>query len=110
MPSLRNSTPTSRSNCAARSPACSGPIPHSWIHIAVSDEDGNVTNWAVEFGAPYSLLQKGLRRTDFELGTEVVVNGFLAKSGEPVLNASNVTLPDGRDFLTAAEDSPGAGN
>jgi len=66
--------------------------------------------FAAEFGAPYSLLQKGLRRTDFELGTEVVVNGFLAKSGEPVLNASNVTLPDGRDFLTAAEDSPGVGN
>src|SRR5690606_34286477 len=73
------------------------------------DEDGDVTSWAVEFGAPYSLLQKGLRRTDFEIGTEVVINGFLAKSGEPVLNASNVTLPDGRDFLTGAEDSPGAG-
>src|SRR5690606_8241388 len=84
--------------------------PHSWIYVDVTDEDGDVTSWAVEFGAPYSLLQKGLRRTDFEIGTEVVINGFLAKSGEPVLNASNVTLPDGRDFLTAAEDSPGAGN
>jgi len=82
--------------------------PHSWIYIDVPGEDGKVTNWAVEFGGPYSLLQQGLRATDFPLGTEVVVDGFLAKSGDAVVNSSNVTLPDGRDFYTAAEDSPAA--
>ena len=82
--------------------------PHSWIYIDVAGEDSVVTNWAIEFGGPYSLLQQGLRRTDFPLGTEVQVDGFLAKSGDPVVNSSNVTLPDGRDFYTAAEDSPAA--
>lgn len=82
--------------------------PHSWLFIDVADEAGAVTNWAVEFGAPYSLIQRGLRRADFELGTEVVVEGYLAKSGGAVANASSVRLPNGKDFFTAAEDSPAA--
>jgi len=81
--------------------------PHSWLFVDVKEPDGGVTNWAVEFGAPYSLLQRGLRRTDFPLGTEVVVKGFRAKSGRPVANASSVKLPDGRDFYTGAPDAPG---
>ena len=26
--------------------------PHSWIHIDVTDDKGNVTNWMVECGSP----------------------------------------------------------
>src|SRR5690606_10220614 len=82
--------------------------PHSWLYVEVADDSGATTEWAVEFGGPYALLQKGLRKTDFPIGSEVTVNGFLAKSGKPVVNASNVLLPDGRDFYTAADDSPAA--
>jgi hypothetical protein len=64
--------------------------PHSWIFVEVKDADGNVTPWAIEFGAPYSLMQKGLRRTDFPIGVEVTVKGFRAKSGKAVANASSV--------------------
>jgi hypothetical protein len=84
--------------------------PHSWLYLDVTNDDGTVTKWAVEFGGPYALLQKGLRKTDFPTGSDVVVSGFLAKSGKPVVNASNVKLPDGRDFYTAADDSPAARN
>jgi hypothetical protein len=72
----------------------------------VKDASGTVTPWAVEFGAPYSLMQKGLRRTDFPIGVEVTVKGYRAKSGKAVANASSVQLPDGRDFYTGAGDSP----
>jgi len=82
--------------------------PHSWLYLDVEGDDGAVTNWAVEFGAPYALIQKGLRRTDFEIGSEVIVDGYLAKNGRPVANASSVRLPNGKDFFTAAEDSPAA--
>jgi primosomal replication protein N len=42
-------------------------------------------------------------------GTEVLVEGFLAKSGENKANGANVTLTDGRKLFlgssnTAAED------
>ena len=80
--------------------------PHSWIFVEVKDASGTVTPWAIEFGAPYSLLQKGLRRTDFPIGVEVTVKAFRAKSGKAVANASSVQLPDGRDFYTGASDSP----
>jgi hypothetical protein len=80
--------------------------PHSWIFVEVKDAAGNITPWAIEFGAPYSLLQKGLRRTDFPIGVEVTVKAYRAKSGKAVANASSVTLPDGRDFYTGASDSP----
>ena len=80
--------------------------PHSWIFVDVKDASGTITPWAIEFGAPYSLLQKGLRRTDFPIGVEVTVKAYRAKSGKAVANASSVQLPDGRDFYTGASDSP----
>lgn len=82
--------------------------PHSWLYVDVKEPDGTVTAWAVEFGSPYALLRKGLRKTDFPLGVEVTVTGYRARSGKAVANASSVRLPDGRDFYTAAEDSPDA--
>ena len=81
--------------------------PHSWLYVDVPGPDGVVTPWAVEFGAPYSLMQKGLRKTDFAIGVHVTVKGFRAKSGIAVANASSVTLANGRGFYTSADDAPG---
>jgi len=80
--------------------------PHSWLYVDVPGPDGVVTPWAVEFGAPYSLMQKGLRKTDFPIGVQVTVKGFRAKSGKSVANASSVALPNGRGFYTSADDAP----
>jgi hypothetical protein len=73
--------------------------PHGWIHIEVKNSDGGVTEWAIEAGAVNQLLKAGLRKTDFQVGTEVVVKGFLARNGKPVANGTSVTLADGRDFF-----------
>ena len=42
--------------------------PHGWIYIDVKGDDGKVVNWAIEAGAPNTLLRRGLRKTDFPLG------------------------------------------
>ena len=73
--------------------------PHGWIHIDVKNPDGSVTEWAIEAGAANQLLKAGLRKTDFQIGTEVVVKGFLARNGKPIANGTSVTLSDGRDFF-----------
>ena len=34
--------------------------PHSWIHVDVKGTDGKVQTWAIECGAPNSLIRRGL--------------------------------------------------
>jgi Family of unknown function (DUF6152) len=73
--------------------------PHGWVYIDVKQPDGTVATWAIEAGGPNALLRRGLRRTDFPAGIEVVVTGFQAKDGTHKANGRTVKLPDGRDFF-----------
>ena len=80
--------------------------PHTWIHIDVKEPDGKVTNWGIEAGAPTTLLRRGLRKTDFPIGTEVVVDGYRAKGGAPRASGKTLTFADGRNFFLGASDNP----
>lgn len=84
--------------------------PHGWLHIDVTEPDGKVVNWAIEAGGPNALLRRGLRRTDFPMGSELVIDGYRAKNGTPTANGSNVKFADGRNFFLGAADvaAPGA--
>ncbi len=82
--------------------------PHGWLHIDVAGPDGKVMNWAVEAGAPNALLRRGLRNSDFPIGTEVVIEGYRAKSGGPTANGTKVTFKDGRNFFLGASDNTSA--
>jgi len=73
--------------------------PHGWIYVDVKEADGTVVSWAVETGGPTALLRRGVRKTDFPIGAEVLINGFRAKNGKPIANGRTVTLPDGRDLF-----------
>ena len=54
--------------------------PHSWIHIDVEGDDGDVVTWAIECGAPNSLMRRGLNKNSIPAGTELVIDGgFLAR-------------------------------
>ena len=81
--------------------------PHGWIYVDVKRADGTVENWAVEAGGPTQLLRRGLRKTDFPPGLEVVITGFRAKNGSRTANGRTVTLKDGRNFFLGASDTPG---
>jgi hypothetical protein len=83
--------------------------PHSWIYVDVKSPDGTVTNWQFEFGAPNALIRRGLHKTDLPIGGEVHVKGYLAKSGQPVGNATSVTLPDGRNLYTGSSGTGAPG-
>jgi len=81
--------------------------PHSWIYVDVKNPDGTVSNWGFEFGAPFSLKEKGLTKKTFPAGTELSISGFRAKSGKNFGYATSSTLADGRTFLTGgAQDAP----
>ena len=81
--------------------------PHGWLYIDVTQDDGTVVNWAIEAGGPNALLRRGLRKTDFPIGLEILVEGYAAKSGAPKANGQTVTLTDGRDFFLGVDNSGG---
>jgi Family of unknown function (DUF6152) len=87
--------------------------PHAWIHIDVKGDDGKTVSWMVEGGSPNALYRRGVTKDSLAKGTEVIVEGFLAKSGDNRANGANVTLTDGRKLFlgssnTAAEDDKSA--
>ena len=73
--------------------------PHTWIHMDVKDENGNVTNWAIEGGTPNVLIRKGITKKSLPIGTEIVVDGFRAKDQSARATVLDVTFPDGRKIL-----------
>jgi hypothetical protein len=83
--------------------------PHGWLHIDVAQPDGKVVSWAIESGAPNALLRRGLRQTDFPIGSEVIVEGYRAKNGTPTANGTTVKFTDGRNFFLGASDTPQGG-
>ena len=76
--------------------------PHSWIHVDVEGEDGQVVTWAIECGAPNSLMRRGLNKNSVPVGTELVIDGFGAKDGANTANARDITLPDGSTFFVGS--------
>ena len=80
--------------------------PHAWIYIDVTD-GGKVTNWAWETTAANSLYRRGWRKEDLAVGVQVTIDGYQARSGQPVANASSITLPDGKRLFAGAAPSEG---
>lgn len=82
--------------------------PHSWLYVDVKQPDGSVANWGFEFGAPFSLKEKGISKKTLTANTEVSIQGFRAKNGKNFGYAVTTTLPDGRSVKTGgAQDAPG---
>jgi len=82
--------------------------PHVWIYLNVKDEaTGEVVNWGAEMGPPHGLQRNGWRRDTLQIGTEISVDGFLARNGSNRVNARTVTMTatGGRPGQTLDADS-----
>src|SRR5262245_15405013 len=66
--------------------------PHVYFYIDVEDEKGNVTNWAMEMGAPGALRGRGWDKNTLKIGDVVTVEGSQAKDGGNHANARDVVL------------------
>lgn len=73
--------------------------PHAWIHVAVKNPDGTSTNWMVEANTPNGLLRRGFTKKSLEEGTEVLIRGYQAKSGDNKINGSSMTFKDGKKLF-----------
>ena len=73
--------------------------PHIWVHIDVEEPDGTVVSWAIEGAAPNSMMRRGMRKDTIPLGVEITVDGFRAKSGNPVANGRTISWPGGSSLF-----------
>ena len=76
--------------------------PHVWFYFDVKDETGAVANWAMEMGGPNGLLRAGWTRNSMKAGDVVTVEGFRARNGKNIGNATAVILASTGQRLFAA--------
>jgi hypothetical protein len=80
--------------------------PHAYVWVDAKDENGKVVTYAFESLSPNALMRGGWTRNSLKAGDEVTVDGYLAKDGSHLVDARNVTLPDGRKVFVG---TPGDG-
>tara|TARA_B110000116_G_C16287351_1_gene337833 strand:- start:51 stop:464 length:414 start_codon:yes stop_codon:yes gene_type:complete len=74
--------------------------PHSWFHIDVKGDDGEVVRWMVEGGSPNQLIRMGVTKNTISIGTELIIEGYQARDGTNKAVGRNFVLSDGsRLFL-----------
>jgi Family of unknown function (DUF6152) len=68
--------------------------PHSFLHVEVKDEKGNVVRWAVEWGGGGQLGSKGITRDTLKPGDHVIVVGSPGRNPDDHrMRMINVTRP-----------------
>jgi hypothetical protein len=84
--------------------------PHTRLYMGVPDKFGIISNWELELASPNSLLRAGWTRHSVNIGDKVTVNGFRAKDGSSLANASTMFAADGRRILSeqSSADAPTA--
>jgi len=84
--------------------------PHGWLYLNVKDPSGKVESWAIETGSPLTLLrQKSDIKQLLIVGSELVVDGWLARNGAKSVNGKTIKFADGREIL-AGTSNPAAQN
>lgn len=76
--------------------------PHSWLHVNVENEAGEVELWRVEFGSGNALYRRGWRQDDLPVGIGVTVHGIPSRDGSRQMEGDEVLLSDGRTLFSGA--------
>jgi hypothetical protein len=81
--------------------------PHTYFYLDVADDNKNVTSWAFEMGSPIVLQRRGWSPRSLKIGDLVEVDGYLARDGAQLVNASSVLLLRTGERLHALTAPPG---
>ena len=69
--------------------------PHSWIHLDVKDEHGEVASWGVEMNPANNLAREGWRASTLKVGDNVTIVVHPLRNNEKGGQFLSVKLPDG---------------
>jgi hypothetical protein len=86
--------------------------PHAWINLDVVTEDGEVEHWRIEGGAPNALIRRGWTKDSLPPGSEIIVEGYLARDGSQRASGQDITFTDGSKLFvgsTGIGAAPGRG-
>jgi hypothetical protein len=78
--------------------------PHGWLYVDVKGPEGP-ESWKIETGSPFRMEKQGLKKTDFRIGHEVIVNGFAAKDGSLTAAGLAITFLDDDKSVPRRETS-----
>jgi Family of unknown function (DUF6152) len=70
--------------------------PHSWIHLDVADDQGQVANWGIEMNPASTLARDGWRSSTLKPGDTVTVAVYPLRNNEKGGQYVSIKLPDGR--------------
>jgi hypothetical protein len=78
-------------------------MPHSWIQLDVTEENGAVATWGIEMNPASTLVKRGWRASTLKPGDKVSVLVYPLRNDEKGGQYISITLPDGK-VLTERDD------
>ncbi|MGD0957070.1 MAG: DUF6152 family protein [Candidatus Acidiferrales bacterium] len=69
--------------------------PHTYFYLNVTDEKGEIHEWAVEANSPNFLKHNGWTSTTVNPGDQIVCTGAPARNGSRFMHTTMVQLPSG---------------
>jgi hypothetical protein len=69
--------------------------PHAYLYLNVTNEKGEVHEWAIETNSPNFLKHNGWTSATVTPGDKITVTGAPARTGAYFMHATMVQLPDG---------------
>src|SRR5690606_16406120 len=83
--------------------------PHVHVFVNVTDDDGQVVNWAIELESPVVLERSGWERESVRPGDRVTIDGIRARNETRQVWADALVFADtGREVLAARDMPPKA--
>lgn len=82
--------------------------PHIWIMLDVANEDGTITPWRCEGGAPNALVRNGFTDKTIEIGEELTIYGYRAFNGQNICNGRGWEYKGQTIFGRPNDDGPAA--
>ena len=76
--------------------------PHSYVHLDVKGEKGDVEKWIAELTGLPMLVRAGWSRDVIEPGDRVTIHGYRARDGRTFMVIHTLTLPNGQELKNGA--------